>query len=32
MWMQTQHVGIAVYGILVFQVLPSGVREAKQKC
>lgn len=32
MWTQTQHKGIAVCGIRVFQVLPSSVREAKQKC
>lgn len=31
-WSQTWHAGIAVWGILVFQLLPSGVREAKQKC
>lgn len=29
---QTWHVGVAGCGIPVFQLLPSGVRKAKQKC
>ena len=31
-WSQTWHVGVVVCGIHVFQLLPSGVRKAKQKC